>query len=144
MRHVLVLGIEHLMTGVHLDSQSPLTFERESASMVRVISYSTIVSTWPVNGAWLESTEQDITPTSYGAGNAEWYAQVMSKAMQAKDTPLTPYPDMPECVIRAMRNRFGAQAGQYITALVDHGDYYGFHYANMFIGVEKRDGHMHS
>lgn len=151
--HKILLGIEHLMTGVQVRSPKGdvLTFQRESASVVRVISDSEMEMYWPVKQCWLSSTEFDNevekhSQIKYGEGEIEWYAQVMAGQMVRTDEAFTPiikdHP-VPYAVVKSIRAKFGANADDVLCTLKYYGGYYGFTWGNMFVGVEP-DGYMHT
>ena len=148
--HYLSVGIEHLMTGVQIQPADgeTLRFERESASIVRVSSDKPFSAYWPVKQITIDSVEGEPTRAKYGEGYVEWCAQKLAPAMVEKDgVPKwvsDKLGDIPTVVIRAMRNRFGVESMYYITRMHNYGDYFGFEYAGMFLGVEKKDGYIHS
>ena len=96
----LLLGIEHLMTGVQLRSLDndggTFAFYRQSASIVRVESHEPFAAYWPVKQAFIEAEFVDTyrtcpgqpvpVPAVYSTGEAEWYAQVMGEAMRNADS----------------------------------------------------------
>lgn len=163
--HVLLVGIEHLMTGIQIKTQGA-RFERESASVIRVTSHLPIEAYWPVNGAFMMSTDQDVTLPQYSAGEAEHYAQVVGPALV--DIDLRSY-DMqtytrtaeyyyngdyhrlaetepsrfPEAVIKSMRRKWGAKANEWLAKLRWSRDHWFFHHASIYHGVEP-DGHIHT
>jgi hypothetical protein len=149
--HKLLVGIEHLMTGVQLTSDSPITFERESASVMRAMSVSTIQAYWPLKQSFMESVEEDREREEYSSGEAEFYARVYGHAMRGTDTwaldqlEIKGVPRPGEAVVKAMRRKFGAMADKYITQLKwdGLGKYYYFTHAGMYHGVEP-DGYIHT
>lgn len=162
--HQLLIGVEHLMTGVQVSAMDPegsptggvLTFERESASIVRVLCDQPILAYWPVKQLEIHSTEvTDYEPVRHGYGEAEWCAQVMASAMRKADSvAIDNYhsrqrndkaPPLPDAVILAMRRKHGAQADSFISALQWDGlnGCWCYEHAGMYLGVEQ-DGYIHS
>lgn len=160
MKHKLIIGFEHLMTGVQLRSEKGdlLTFERESPSMVRVLSDSPIESYWPAKQAWITSEElaAELEAEKYSEGEIEWYAQKVCPELVALDSVANQQyrnhnvrfygedmKDLPPAVIKAMRRKHGAEANLYIRELKPYGSYWGYEIHGMFLGVEP-DGYIHS
>lgn len=162
MKHKVLLGIEHLMTGVMVRSagNDVLVFERESASVVRVTSGTAIEVYWPVNQVWIKSEEipEPAQATKYSHGEAEWYAQVVGSEMavldgiahqQYRNHNAKHFDDkdirpLPEAVIKAMRRKHGKDANKYIRELTwSMGGYWAYQCDGMYLGVEP-DGYIHS
>jgi len=98
--HKMLLGIEHLMTGIQLrvdvpmpDYQETLHFQQESPSVVRVTCAEPFNAYWPHSQAFLSSVE--CTPEEaktyedirYGSGEVEWWAQVAGEALRGLYSP---------------------------------------------------------
>lgn len=167
--HVLLIGIEHLMTGVQIKTAgASLTFERESSSVMRVLSHMPIEAYWPVNCAFMESTEAPRgNPEKYSAGEAEYYAQVVGPAMvdlDQKSYDMQTYNRRPEYtgpdgvpsrwapsepsrfpleVIKSMRAKFGKDSDKWLAELRWNGDHWFFTKDRMYHGVEP-DGYIHT
>lgn len=166
-RHKLLLGIEHLMTGVQVNNDGyDLEFHRESPSIVRIESHGPITAYWPINGATINSEEFDAKPARYGGGEAEWYALVVGKSMAEADdksysmqtytrradwmidgkpsryAPGEPQ-RFPEAVVTAMRRKHGAKADEFLAQLRWAGDHWFYNHERMYIGVEP-DGYIHT
>lgn len=167
----LLLGIEHLMTGVQVQCKDPVIFERESASVVRVTSDSPIRAYWPVKQAFLEAEDLPAEVLTHEAkfsnGEAEHYAKNVAAVMQDREQrsydmqtysrrPDYPGPDgidsryapgepspFPMAVVRAMRRKHGAEADKFLAMLRWAGDHWFYHLGNMYLGVEP-DGYIHS
>ncbi len=89
-QYVVTIGIEHLMTGIQIRSEKGdvLTFERESPSVVRVLSESPMECYWPAKQAWISGHEVMDGwkgPEQFSHGEIEWYANVVASAMVAVD-----------------------------------------------------------
>lgn len=152
MAYSVLLGIEHLMTGVQIRSPKGdvLTFHHESASVVRVECDSEINCYWPVKQAWMGNQECTASTEQYTEGEAEWLGQVMVPAMQKADCAHGhEYREMelgiPWQVVKAIRAKFGRDADQWIAKLSWDGlmKCWYFTYAGMFHGVEP-DGCIHT
>ncbi len=168
--HKMLLGIEHLMTGVQLrvdmslpDYQETLQFQQESPSVVRVICAEKFNAYWPQRHSYLLGRHSQVflssvecTPEEektyealkYGAGEAEWWAQVAGEALrQTYHLPTANIREHqpPDTVIRAMRRKHGKEADKYIQQLRwDAMNKCWFYtYAGMYLGVEQ-DGYIHS
>lgn len=159
--HKLLLGIEHLMTGVQLrvdmslpDYQETLHFQQESPSVVRVICAEPFNAYWPHSQSFLSSVEctpeeaKTYESIKYGSGEAEWWAKVAGDAL--RQTYHLPTANItgnqpPDAVIRAMRRKHGKEADKYIQQLRwDAMNKCWFYtYAGMYLGVEE-DGYIHS
>jgi len=145
----MLVGIEHLMTGLRLAAGREVRFERESASVIRLVSNEPFAAYWPVKTAFLTAAEvADAEPVKYSGGEVEWFAQRAAESMRTFDANhsrsqwVEPVP--PE-VIKAMRAKHGANAELYIVALrwsaMDRCFFYSHN--NMLCGVEP-DGHIHT
>jgi hypothetical protein len=157
--HTVLVGIEHLMTGVVIKPADGevLSFERESPSIMRVTSEGPIEVYWPVTQSWITSTEipdtaVPVPPSKYSTGQAEWYAQVMGSAMVTADRNARSFTqrDTPDRILErpvfdALLRRFGAQAAEYSRQLRWDGvnRCYMLQWAGMWLGIEL-DGYMHS
>ena len=161
--HKMLLGIEHLMTGIQLrvdvpmpDYQETLHFQQESPSVVRVTCAEPFNAYWPHSQAFLSSVE--CTPEEaktyedirYGSGEAEWWAQVagevLCQAYHRTPTASLPGDTVPSvAVLRAMRRKHGKEADKYIQQLRWDGmnKCWFYTYAGMYLGVEE-DGYIHS
>jgi len=153
MKHVALIGIEHLMTGVQMGGESDgqsFTFERESATVVKVISDEPFNLYWPVNQATINSHEAEITPSKYSTGDAEWYAQGLCPAIvqyerrrdsayYGKTEPFTP------AVSAAVIRRWGINAPLVFKAMQWDGlcKCWMVPWAGMLLGIEQ-DGYIHS
>lgn len=166
MIHQLLIGIEHLMTGIVLQPAEGCTiqFERESASIVRAISDKPFAAHWPVSQSWMNSTESIKSASVYSHGEAEWYGQVVAPALAAQDersqitmqtytrpprmygegryAPSEPAP-FPWAVVRAMRRKFGKDADKWLAELRWSRDHWFFIKDRMYHGVES-DGYIHT
>lgn len=146
--HILLVGVEHLMTGLQLatESGSEIRFDRESASIVKVSSTSKITAYWPVKQVMLESTEVDASMSSeeYSEGEVEW-AVKLTEVMRSHDAVPFRADTLPWPVIKAMRRKFGREANAYLNPhiLRSYGSYWGFRYAGIFHCVEP-DGYIHT
>lgn len=149
-KYVAFMGIEHLMTGAQVGSTATgqwagsFTFERESASVIRVSSSDPFVIYWPMYGSTVESYEVEEGPeVRHGHGEAQWYGQVMAEAMRkAEDHGV---PNLPGPVVQAMRNKHGKDAHQCIKQLTYdrlNGCWF-YTWEGMMLGVEP-DGYIHS
>ena len=168
--HKMLLGIKHLMTGVQLKerpsdvrtdgiqviSSNPaqFIFHQESPSIVCVISDKPFHAYWPCHQSYLQSTEGTIEDEKnygfikYGAGEAEWWAQVAGEALrQTYHLPTANIREHqpPDTVIRAMRRKHGEDADKYIQQLRwdDINKYWFYTYAGMYLRVEQ-DGCIYS
>lgn len=155
--HSLVVGIEHLMTGVQFcaDMDGHLTFGFESPSMVKVTSDKPFQAWWKAKDVLMDSTEEPDNETKFGTGEIEWWAQVMGPVMYERyHRPVVFYttrenhpnpPAVPSAVIRALHNKFGATADDYIAAMRWDGlnKCYMLQWAGMWLGIEI-DGYIHS
>ena len=159
--HKMLLGIEHLMTGVQLrvdmslpDYQETLHFQQESPSIVRVICAEPFNAYWPHSQAFLNSVEctpeevKTYESIKYSSGEAEWWAQVAGEALrQTYHLPTASIPNKqpPDAVLRAMRRKHGATADTYIAMLRWDGLNGCWFYTlnGMYLGVEQ-DGYIHS
>lgn len=163
--HKLVVGIEHLMTGISIGTRpgesnelGVLTFRRESPSTIGVYSTQPIVAYWDATQSDVQSTEvEEIPEPELGEGSAEWYAKVMAPAMNKTDNAaienyvahqglwINNPPLPPWAVVAAMRRKHGAEADQYISALRWDGlmGCWFYTYKGMLLGVE-RDGYIHT
>ncbi len=165
MKHVLVLGIEHLMTGIQLFGDvDAFQFERESPSMVKVTANGPFKAYWP-NRSILDSVpvEEPFETHFPKDGEVEWYAKRMAEAMRKCDeesykmqnyarrpmeypgeelSPTEPYP-FPKAVVDAMRNKHGADADTFLSRLRWNGDHWFYNHDRMYIGVEP-DGYIHT
>lgn len=145
--HVLLVGVEHLMTGLQLatENHSQLTFERESASIVRVMADSPITAYWPVKQSTTTSSETEAKPEKYSTGEVECAVKVCEAMQVADRTPDRGDDVLPWPVIKAMRRKFGREANDYMRPykLYSYGSYWGFTHAGMFHGVEP-DGYIHT
>lgn len=166
----LTMGIEHLMTGAKIHSKSAsmiYTFQRESASIVRVIADLPFSVLWPVNYSCVEAQEGDWKQEQYSHGEAEWEAQVKAGAMQdceQRSYDMQIYerradyigPDgrasrwapgeparFPEAVIKAMKSKFGKGVNQWLAKLRWDRDHWYFTKDGVYHGVEP-DGHIHT
>lgn len=144
--HTLLLGIEHLMTGVQVaaDNGDQLTFERESASIIRVMSDSKITAYWPVQQVTIFSTESDAKPEKYSSGEVEWGVKI-AEAMRHSDRIPDRSDVLPWLVVKAMRRKFGRMANDFLRPVIlkKYGEYWGFEHQGMFHGVEP-DGYIHT
>ena len=162
--HKMLLGIEHLMTGIQLrvdvpmpDYQETLQFQQESPSVVRVICAEKFNAYWPHSQVFLSSVEctpeeeKTYEALKYGAGEAEWWAKVAGKALrETYELPLASMRGLtanipPDAVLRAMRRKHGAEADKYIANLTWDGlnKCWFYTHAGMLLGVEE-DGYIHS
>ena len=160
--HKMLLGIEHLMTGVQLrvdmslpDYQETLQFQQESPSVVRVICAEKFNAYWPHSQVFLSSVE--CTPEEekayealkYSAGEAEWWAKVAGEALrQTYHLPTAAIPGKKQptdAVLQAMRRKHGALADAFIAALrweaLNRCWFYELR--GMLLEVEE-DGYIHS
>ena len=98
--HKLLLGIEHLMTGVQLrgtsttpDYPGTYTFHMESPSIIRVLSDGEFMAYWPHANSTIDSTPCTVEEvaqyekTKYSHGEAEWWAQVAGEALRGLYSP---------------------------------------------------------
>ena len=166
--HKMLLGIEHLMTGVQFaetrpeeppidnglpPSEAMYTFHQESPSIVCVVSDKPFDACWPVYDSFINSTpctpEEEVKykKLRYGRGEAEWWAQVAGEAL--RQTYHLPTASIisnqpPDAVIRAMRRKHGKEADKYIQQLrwVGMNKCWFYTYAGMYLGVEQ-DGYIH-
>jgi len=169
MKHVLVIGIEHLMTGIQLigkDHCHGFQFIRESPSIVRVESDEPFYANWP-NRCIMDSHPVDESFKSYfaGDGEIEWYAKIVGSAMVDVDqrsydmqtytrrfgeggdpdsryAPTEPQ-SFPQAVVEAMRRKHGARANEFLAMLRWNHDHWFYNHERMYIGVEP-DGHIHT
>lgn len=146
MKHTALIGIEHLMTGLQLLGEQPdqvFTFQRESASVVRVISDSPFNLYWTAKGTFLRSTtEESVTELHCGPRHTEFYAETMGRMMQKADALHDTDGDvLPDAIAWALKGKFGRLA----TTIPVHKGYptYWFTYAGMFHGIEP-DGYIHT
>ena len=164
----MLLGIEHLMTDIQLMEQNPqrppnspyhnpavFKFQQESPSVVRVLCEEPFQAYWPHTQWFVYSTPcslEEITEydkAKYSVGEAEWWAQVAGEALrQTYHLPTAAIPGdklPPDAVLRAMRNKHGAEADTYIAKLRWDGlnKCWFYTYAGMYLGVEE-DGYIHS
>jgi hypothetical protein len=169
MKHVLVLGIEHLMTGIQLvgkDHCHGFQFVRESPSTVRVESDEPFYANWP-NRCIMDSApiEESFKGHFHGDGEIEWYAQVVAPAMVKADQSSYEMQNytrrgkeyagviggmnerepvgFPPAVVNAMRRKHGATANTYLAMLRWNRDHWFYNHYRMYIGVEP-DGHIHT
>ena len=170
--HKMLLGIKHLMTGVQLKerpsdvrtdgiqviSSNPaqFIFHQESPSIVCVISDKPFHAYWPCHQSYLQSTEGTIEDEKnygfikYGAGEAEWWAQVAGEALrQTYHLPTAAIPGKKQptdAVLQAMRRKHGALADAFIAALrweaLNRCWFYELR--GMLLEVEEEDGYIHS
>lgn len=148
MKHVLVVGIERLMTGLQVatEKQYDMTFERESASTIRILCDSPITAYWPVKQCTTYSTAFDkVVPEKFSEGEVEHVVEKVARAMAVADIIPTRDDHLPWPVIKSMRRKFGVRANDYLrpSMLKSYGTYWGFEYAGMFHGVEP-DGYIHT
>lgn len=167
--HKLTLGIEHLFTGVTIQSRSEyasIRFMKESPSVVAAVSTQPMIAYWPVTQGWIESVEmteeeeKKDNPLVYGKGAAEYYALKVAPRMREGDLaevePMAyrraraQYPEeklkpIPEVVNIALMNRFGKDA-----ANVKHGMIWDLlngcwtaEWQGMTLEIEM-DGYIHS
>lgn len=165
----MLLGIEHLMTGVQFaetcpedppidnglpPSEAMYTFHQESPSIVCVVSDKPFDACWPVHGSFIDSTpctpEEEVKyeKIRYGKGEAEWWAKVAGEALRQTyhlPTAAIPGKQPPDAVLRAMRRKHGATADTYIAMLRWDGLNGCWFYTlnGMYLGVEP-DGYIHS
>ena len=146
--HKLVLGIEHLMTGVQVMGKSEsqvFQFHRESPSMVAIVSDEPFDSYWPVNHAFIQSTEYPemaTSPEQYGTGEVEHYAKRVVPAMVKADEWPDMNPPLPWPVVKAMRNKFGSAVWPPLS-YDSICKCWMFTYCGMVHGVEP-DGYIHT
>jgi len=152
MTYQMVIGIEHLMTGILFDANAALQFNRNSASTFRITSSEPFNSYWLPRQIFLSAIE--ITESENSApeprcsvGEVEWYAQVMAQAMafaegkaaQTNEGQQVPYP-----VLRGLMRKFGVEAGTWVKQLrYSHMGCWMFNWCGMVLGVEK-NGDIHS
>ena len=165
----MLLGIEHLMTGVQFaetrpedppidnglpPSEAMYSFHQESPSVVCVVSDKPFDAYWPVHDSFINSTpctpeeEAKYRKIRYGVGEAEWWARVAGEALrQTYHLPTANIREHqpPDTVIRAMRRKHGKDADKYIQQLRwdDMNKCWFYTYAGMYLGVEE-DGYIHS
>lgn len=168
MKHFLLVGIEHLMTGLILKSDSALRFDMESASTMRVSADTPITAYWQVTQGFIESTEdtEDKDFPKYSHGEMEHYAKNVAQVMRDRETrsfdmqvytrefmytvngrPSRLGPDEPACfpvaVVKAMRRKHGAEADKFLAMLRWSHDHWYYNHDRMYIGVEP-DGYIHT
>ena len=159
--HKLLLGIEHLITGVQLrgtsttpDYPGTYTFHMESPSIIRVLSDGEFMAYWPHTNSTVDSTPcttEEATQYEkirYSHGEAEWWARVAGEALrQTYHLPTAKIAgnQPPDAVIRVMRRKHGKEADKYIQQLRwdDMNKCWFYTYAGMYLGVEQ-DGYIHS
>ena len=158
--HKMLLGIEHLMTGLQLTARDNpgnkpvFTFQQESPSIVCVLCDDPFMAYWPPKQSFLESTEcapEEIIKYEQAKpneGEAEWWAKVAGEAL--RQTYHLPTANItgnqpPDVVTRAMRRKHGKEADKYIQQLRWDGmnKCWYYTYAGMYLGVEE-DGYIHS
>ena len=145
----MLIGIEHLMTGLRLAAPREVRFERESASVIRLVSNEPFAAYWPAKTAFLTAVEvPDTEPVKYSGGEVEWFGQRAAESMRTfdKNNSRSQWADSLEpAVIKAMRAKHGANAELYIMALrwsaIDRCYFYSHN--NMLCGVEP-DGYIHT
>lgn len=161
--HKMLLGIEHLMTGVQLrerESTIPgypgtFTFQQESPSLVRVISDGPFQAYWLSRHSFLESVEctkdeeKVYGSLRYSNGEVEWWANIAGETLrQIYHLPtanISGEKQPTDAVLRAMRRKHGALADSYISKLRWDGlnkCWFYTHYG-MLLEVEE-DGYIHS
>lgn len=167
--HKLLLGIEHLFTGIEVcsrDIHAPIRFVKESASVVAAVSKEPMVAYWLATQGWLESVEmtkeeeEKHKKVKYTQGAAEYYARKVAPRMREGELgeiePLeyrkarARHPEIelvpiPREVDVALMNRFGeaatsAKHQMFWDAL---GGCWMLQWAGMLLGIEK-DGYIHS
>jgi hypothetical protein len=163
MRYKLIVGIEHLMTGIqfhpadYIGELPPLQFERESASTMAVLALAPFMATW-VDDIRIMATTEDagIPMCSTSAGEIEYIANVVAGAMQDAEqlsadrrgytTPAwqrTDWPTFTPEVIASMRRKFGKHANEWLGQLQWDRDHWFFIRNDVYHGVEP-DGHIHT
>lgn len=166
--HAIEVGIEHLMSGIVFrgtETDGPIQFVRQSASVMLAIMTNPFVADWP-NRATIDSHEIDFSFEQTSDGEIRYYAQVVGAAMrdcEERSYAMQKYsrapfdfdgsgPNLlapgeperfPEAVVKAMRRKFGEYADDWLSKLRwSHGHWH-FNYAGMYHGVEP-DGHIHT
>lgn len=169
--HMMLVGIEHLTTGIQflMAEGKTLTFERESPSMFRAISSAPFNAYWPVKQTLTQSTEtEQVKLEQYSNGEAEWYATKAANALADIDnrsvhdmqtytrtadymsldhTPSRYAPNEPNpfpwAVVKAMRRKHGKEADKKLAELRWNKDHWYYYSGSMYLGVET-DGTIHS
>lgn len=170
--HGIILGIEHLMTGLVLTPKDghAIQFIRESPSCVKAISDEPFYASWGMNPTILmDSTEFEYEYKAPGHGDVEWYAGVVADAMIKAERRLydmqtytrkadefgDPYEGgtgyyargepvpFPVAVVNAMRRKHGKDTAKFLAMLRWTGDHWFYNHNKTYVGVEP-DGYIHT
>ena len=163
----LLLGIEHLFTGikVQVEGEAVITFVRESASVVMAVSTGKMKAYHDATQCYVESVamtkeEEKYGKEEYRAGAVEYYAdklpprmrevelgaiEPLQYRMQRANNPDVELVPVPAIVDVALMNRFGKEA-----ASIKHRMHWDglngcwlVEWQGMLLGIEQ-DGYIHS